>query len=60
MASFRRMVAGRVAFYGLYNRLARLRGKVPVLEDAACNQRRALRVVGRLPPGVSLVEPNVV
>src|SRR5829696_10337612 len=39
----------RVVFDRLYNRLARLRGKIPVLEDTAGHQRRTLRVVRRLP-----------
>src|SRR5215204_1074157 len=52
--------AWRVALDRLYDGLTRLRGKIPVLEDAACHQRRALRVVGRLPQGVGLVEPDVV
>jgi hypothetical protein len=60
MASLRRMVSEGVEFYGLYHRLAGLRRKVPVLEDAAGDQRRALRVVGRFAQGVGLVEPDIV
>ena len=40
--------AGRVKFYRLYHRLAGLRRKVPVLEDAVGHQSRALCVVGRV------------
>src|ERR687889_1640399 len=52
--------AGRVAFDRLYDRLSRLRGEIPVLEDTAGHHRRALRVVRRPPQSVGLVEPNVV
>src|SRR5215203_346276 len=44
----------------LYDRLARLRGEIPVLEDTAGHYGRALRVVGRLPQSVGFVEPDVV
>src|SRR5215212_10458875 len=50
----------RVAFDRLYNSLAGLRGKIPVLEDTAGHQGRALGVVGWFPQGVGLVEPDVV
>src|SRR5215210_3644552 len=52
--------AWRVAFDRLYDRLAGLRGEVPVLEYSVGHKRRALGVVGRLPPRVGLVEPYVV
>src|SRR5215212_2950374 len=52
--------AGWVAFYRFDHRLAGLRRKVPVLQDTPGYQRRTLRVVGRLPHGVSLVEPDIV
>jgi hypothetical protein len=37
-----------------------MRGEIPVLEDTAGHHRRALGVVGRLPQGVGLVEPDIV
>src|ERR687889_2700812 len=50
----------RMVFDRLYDRLARLRGEIPVLEDTAGHHRRPLGVVRRLPQSVGLVEPNVV
>jgi hypothetical protein len=52
--------ARRVAFDRLDHSLARMRGKIPVLQDAPGHHSRTLGVVGRFPPGVGFVEANVV
>src|SRR5829696_8326928 len=52
--------ARRVAFDRLYNRLAGLRGEVPVLQYPVGHECRALGVVCRLPPRVGFVESYVV
>src|ERR687889_504122 len=50
----------RMVFDRLYDRLARLRGEIPVLEDTAGHHRRPLGVVRRLPQSVGFVEPDIV